>query len=321
MTGLDGLISPTLLPPSTPGTTVLLETNSTPNAIQTILNLKQGANITLTADAFGGVTIAGSGVISSSFTDITSGDNITADMIVDTGATLSYANSGVVNANEIGTINVNGNLPTHAGEILISQPGNETAVWADPLVQGIQADGTTASTINPVLISGRGPDGNQHDIATDDSGNIIFPGFISVNNFPTVLYGSPAQEALNCYVVNEIAFAGSVEVTNFPSVQVVSGTVAVAPLSAVGEPPASASVGMSSAMILASNPLRKGCSIQNTGSDVISLAFGASAAVLYSGTVLYPGSTFYMDSQDFTTQQINAIASDSSGSVSIQEYE
>jgi hypothetical protein len=74
-------------------------------------------------------------------------------------------------------------------------------------------------------------------------------------------------------------------------------------------------------MILASNPLRKGCSIQNTGSDVISLAFGASAAVLYSGTVLYPGSTFYMDSQDFTTQQINAIASDSSGSVSIQEYE
>ena len=27
--------------------------------------------------------------------------------------------------------------PTHAGEILISQPGNTTAVWADPLVQGI----------------------------------------------------------------------------------------------------------------------------------------------------------------------------------------
>src|SRR5665213_239680 len=41
--------------------------------------------------------------------------------------------------------------PTHAGEILISQPGNTTAVWADPLVQGIQAVNTAISTINPVL--------------------------------------------------------------------------------------------------------------------------------------------------------------------------
>src|SRR5208282_4362829 len=45
-------------------------------------------------------------------------------------------NGGLINANEIGTILVDGNVPTHAGQLLISQPGNSSAVWADPLVQG-----------------------------------------------------------------------------------------------------------------------------------------------------------------------------------------
>ena len=40
---------------------VSLETEGTPNTVQSLLNLLEGANITLTADGFGGVTIASTG--------------------------------------------------------------------------------------------------------------------------------------------------------------------------------------------------------------------------------------------------------------------
>lgn len=43
------------------GTSVSLKTNGVPNPVQTELNLKQGANITLTGDGVGGVTIASVG--------------------------------------------------------------------------------------------------------------------------------------------------------------------------------------------------------------------------------------------------------------------
>jgi phage tail sheath gpL-like len=43
------------------GSGVTLETNGTPNTVQTLLNLINGSNITLTADGSGGVTIAASG--------------------------------------------------------------------------------------------------------------------------------------------------------------------------------------------------------------------------------------------------------------------
>lgn len=43
------------------GSTVTLETNGTPNTDQALLNLIAGANVTLTPDAFGGVTIASIG--------------------------------------------------------------------------------------------------------------------------------------------------------------------------------------------------------------------------------------------------------------------
>jgi hypothetical protein len=368
MTGPDGLISPTLLPPYTPGSTILLETNGTPNTLQDTLNLIQGPNIALVADAFGGVTISASGTISTSFTHIATGDNTTAAMTVDTGATLSYANNGVVNANEIGSINIAGNAPTHPGEVLISQPGNTTAVWADPQVQGLYAVGSfidlppayaAPTTIQPVLVGGSDYNGGTPalwNLKTDSGGRIY------VGNFPPFSftdYGSPAVSAANVYVVNPVSLPPSLAVTQSTSPWVVQDSAAegslavieavaeqltftkegspsieslnvfvtnqtetaIAPISSTGEAPANATVGPSSVQILAFNTLRKGCNITNTSSSTISLAFGSNAAVLYSGTMLYPGATFWMDLQDFTTAAINAIASDSSGSVSIQEYE
>src|SRR5580658_2606425 len=104
------------------------------------------------------------------FSDLTSGDNITATMQVGTGASLAYTGTGVINANEIGTINIDGNLPAHAGQLLISQPGNTTAVWADPLIQGLYPSGTSVATpINPVLIGGS-QGGNLEPLLQDGSG-------------------------------------------------------------------------------------------------------------------------------------------------------
>jgi hypothetical protein len=67
-------------------------------------------------------------------------------MVVGTGATLEASGTGIINATEVNGIPITGSL-THAGQIPISQPGNESAIWSDPLVQGIQAAGTSASTV------------------------------------------------------------------------------------------------------------------------------------------------------------------------------
>lgn len=98
-----------------------------------------------------------------SFDAITTGTNNQADMIVSDGAVLTYdptpGSTGVVDSNEIGGVNVAGNTPTHPGQLLISQPGNTAAIWADPQVQGLYAEGdsitsppvyTAPTTIQPV---------------------------------------------------------------------------------------------------------------------------------------------------------------------------
>lgn len=93
---------------------------------------------------------------------------------------LPSASTGVVNANEIGTIVVDGNVPSHAGQLLISQPGNETAVWADPQVQGLYAAGSSIAsppvysvptTICPVGVGGSKAGVLQY-LLLDSSGNL-----------------------------------------------------------------------------------------------------------------------------------------------------
>ena len=125
-----------------------------------------------------------------SFNDITNGTNMTATMEVGTGATLSFTGTGVVNANQINAIDVSGNSPTHAGQLLISQPGNTTALWADPQVQGLYDTGSTISpapayvaptNIQPILIGGS--DGTTlRNILTDSGGHLIVIGSLTHNN-------------------------------------------------------------------------------------------------------------------------------------------
>ncbi len=151
-TGPTGKIDSSFLPTIT---TVLLETDGTPNTLQTVLNLISGANIALTADAFGGVTIAASGTVSTSFGAITTGDNTGATMTVDTGAMLTYAGTGVVNANEITGVAVT-NTPSGAGETLVST-GSSAAQW--------QAVPSGSGNFLQVLVDFGFDAGNEGDIA------------------------------------------------------------------------------------------------------------------------------------------------------------
>jgi hypothetical protein len=116
------------------------------------------------------------------FSDITTGDNTGALMRVAGVSTLTYYETGVVNANEIGGIGVAENVPDHAGQLLISQPGNATAAWADPQVQGLYAAGddiddppdyTPPTTIQPVLIGAEDEDGLLQNVQIDDGAVIV----------------------------------------------------------------------------------------------------------------------------------------------------
>lgn len=78
----------------------------------------------------------------SSFGNISDGTNISATMIVGSGATLKYTETGILNSNKIGGIDVAGNVPTSSGQILVSQSGNLTALWTDKL--GLAHGGTNA---------------------------------------------------------------------------------------------------------------------------------------------------------------------------------
>lgn len=83
--------------------------------------------------------------------------------------------------------------------------------------------------------------------------------------------------------------------------------------------PAAATVGVTSAQVLASNSGRTGLLVVNTSGNWISLGIGA-AAVLYSGITLAPnGGAFEMDGFTFSTAAITAIASGASSNLAIEE--
>jgi hypothetical protein len=180
----NGKIDPSFLYPTTG---IVLQVNGINNPDQALLNLISGANITLVQDAFGGVTISATGTVSVSFDHITSGTNIQATMVVGTGATLTVTGTGVIEATELATntaipVITDISAPTHAGQILISQPGNATAIWADPQVQGLYAAGSSISsppaytpptTIQPVLVGGEDCNGNLQNFAVTTGGDII----------------------------------------------------------------------------------------------------------------------------------------------------
>lgn len=99
------------------------------------------------------------------------------------------------------------------------------------------------------------------------------------------------------------------------SIGIVSTKTALTPSA-----PTAATVGTSSAEVVASNVDRKGLVLTNTSNNYISLGFGTSA-ILYSGITLSPWGVFVMDEYLFTTAQVTAIASAAASNLAIQEIE
>ena len=87
-----------------------------------------------------------------------------------------------------------------------------------------------------------------------------------------------------------------------------------------GNAPAVATVGVTSANVLAANSSRTSLILINThASNTISLGLGANAAVLGSGITLYPGAAITFNVLDNMQQAVQAIASGASTTLAIQE--
>src|ERR1035437_1313283 len=99
---------------------------------------------------------------------------------------ITAALTGEGNATSIQNINVSPIAPDHNGELLIYDSVTNTYVPGDPLVQGLFPEGTPTSGINPILVAGRGADGNQHSLSVDNSGAlnvnaiVTLPGTMAV---------------------------------------------------------------------------------------------------------------------------------------------
>jgi hypothetical protein len=109
---------------------------------------------------------------------------VSTPQLVVTGGSITVTGTGIIEATELATtgapVVISGSAPTHAGQLLISQPGNATAMWADPFVQGVFIPGTNVNTgfsggpIQPVLVGGSDYAGTPllQNIRVDPSGNV-----------------------------------------------------------------------------------------------------------------------------------------------------
>ena len=120
-------------------------------------------------------------------------------------------------------------------------------------------------------------------------------------------------------------------ITGAPGQQIVVGAgTAAAPSGGVltvqgpiqtGNAPAAVTVGVSSGAAVAANSSRTGLALVNTSANIISIGFGANAAVLYSGITLYPAGSLTLNILDGCQQAITAIASAAASNLAIQEMQ
>src|SRR5271157_2563345 len=153
--GPDCKIDPCLLP-STTG--LVIEINGVPSPCQDILNFIPGTGIDITYSPDCGYLFTATGIVACGSAAYLCTDEVGVEVQVD----LSH--------------------PTHPGQLLISQPGNTTALWADPQVQGLYPAGSTicpapayvAPTCNqPILIGGADCNGVLQNVAVTTGGEFI----------------------------------------------------------------------------------------------------------------------------------------------------
>ena len=129
----------------------------------------------------GGSTNPPTPSVTTTFDKIGTGENTSATMTVGEGASIGPddLNPGVINATEINGIPIlPGLAATTVGKVPVSQ-GDGTAIFVDPVVQGVYADGASVaspgtagdlSTLQPVLVAGKNASGNMQSIPITTNG-------------------------------------------------------------------------------------------------------------------------------------------------------
>jgi hypothetical protein len=199
-----------------------------------------------------------------------------------------------------------------------------TSSFTGPLVRALQY------TIDTNVV-------DVHTFVLQDPNNATQFANVTASN-RLVVDGSQVTQPVSgtVSISGTVPVSGSISVSNFPGTQPVSGTVAVSnfpatqPVSIASvvnvstktnltySSPTSASVGTSSAPIVAANSSRQGLIVTNLTGNTIFFAFG-NAAVLNSGGVIPPYGGFSMDEYTFTTAAMNGIAGTSGNTVAVQE--
>jgi hypothetical protein len=155
--GPDCKIDPCLMPPVPSG--LVIEINGVPSPCQDILNFIPGTGITITYSPDCGYIFTA------------------------TGTPTECGNAAFLCTDIVGThVEVDISHPTHPGQLLISQPGNTSAIWTDPQVQGLYAAGSTIcpapayvapTCIQPILIGGADCNGVLQNVEVTTGGKLI----------------------------------------------------------------------------------------------------------------------------------------------------
>lgn len=125
--------------------------------------------------------------------------------------------------------------------------------------------------------------------------------------------GSNTVDRENICVADPIAASNILNVNS-------DGTISVKGPIQTGNAPTVATVGITSATVLAANSSRTAAVFVNNSANVMSLGFGSNAAVLYSGVTLYQGGSLVLEATDNVQQAVQAIASGASSSLGVQEF-
>lgn len=129
---------------------------------------------------------------------------------------------------------------THPGMVPISQPDGSLA-FADPLIQGIQPEGSAISTVNPVLIAGKSGS-SLATLGIDSNGRLLVspptpsatPSFRSLSNIKTAIKTTACQ-LYGWYFFNPNATVIYVQIFDAPAGNVNLGSTS--PTMSFGIPP------------------------------------------------------------------------------------
>lgn len=129
------------------GTTIALKTNGVSNGSQTILNLKNGSNVTITDDGVGGITIASTGGGGSSWTRVTKTH-------ADTPYTISAASQLVVADTSGGVLTVNlPTTPTDADIVAVKRSTTDSnALTIGRNGKNIEGSAANYTSLNGILV-------------------------------------------------------------------------------------------------------------------------------------------------------------------------